>query len=196
MRQLARSRRPPAAAILFALLLASCSGHRPPAPPEPLPAVVLLPIADPPNRSAVRGIFMFYSWIADTRAAVPTQLDAALRSALRARGISAPPPTGESLIGAPTLHQAIAAVLASDLPAPALFIEIGKWEAENADFPAFVDVALDATLIDPGSGRILWTTHHEAGPVATRGAGSLAAAYQRAADEVAAWLVGRWSPPG
>jgi hypothetical protein len=31
--------------------------------------------------------------------------------------------------------------------------------------------------------------------VATRGAGSLAAAYQRAADEVAAWLVGRWTPP-
>jgi hypothetical protein len=180
--------------VLLGLLIAACAGHRPPAPPDPLPAVVLLPIADPPNRSAVRGVFTFYSWIAETRAAVPAQLAESIRRELQARHIAALAPSGETIIPAATLRQATAAVLASGLTAPALFVEIGKWEAENTDFPAFVDVALEATLVDPGSGRILWTTRHDAGPVATRGATSLAAAYQRAADEVAAWLVGRWSP--
>ncbi|MDX2170937.1 MAG: hypothetical protein SF182_27965 [Deltaproteobacteria bacterium] len=182
------------AAGMFALC-AGCASGRPPAPPDPLPAVVLLPIADPPNRSAVRGVFTFYSWIADTRAAVPSELDAALRRELRARRIAPLSPNGEALLPAMTLRQATAAVVASGLPAPALFVEIGKWEAENADFPSFVDVGLQATLLDPTSGRILWTTRHEPGPLATRGATGLADAYQRAAATVAAWLVGRWSAP-
>jgi len=155
--------------------------------------VVLLPIADPPDRSAVQGVFTFYSWIAATRAAVPAQLDAALRARLTANGIAVRAPRGAAAAGAATLAQATSSVLASDLDAPALFVEIDKWEAENTDFPAFVNVAVDATLIDARSGRILWTTRRTAGPVATRGATSLQAAYQRAADEVASWLVGRWA---
>jgi hypothetical protein len=77
------------------------------------------------------------------------------------------------------------------LEAPVLIVAIGKWEADDASYPAFVDVAVEATLLAP-SGHILWTAQRAAGPVATRGSTSLAAAYQRAAQQVAAELVGRW----
>lgn len=181
------------AALICLPLLAACAGHRPPPPPAPLAAVVLLPIADPPDRSAVQGVFAFYSWIAATRAAVPDQLDAALRQTLAARGIAVAAPRGESAIPAATLRAATEAVIASGLDAPALFVALDKWEAENTDFPAFVNVALSASLIAP-DGRLLWTTRRDARPVATRGASGLAAAYARAAGEVATWLVGSWQP--
>jgi hypothetical protein len=181
-----------ATAVLFALLLglAACAAHRAPAPAPALDAVVLLPIADPPNRSAVTGVFTFYSWIADTRAAVPAELAAAVRTRLAARGIAVLEPTGAAALPAASPAAAREAVRSSRLDAPALYIAIDKWEAQNTDFPAFVDIALHAELIEPDSGHCLWTFRRAAGPVATRAASGLAMAYQRAADTAAAWLVG------
>lgn len=181
------ARGPTGVAALLLAALGACAPHRPP-PPPPLTAVALLPIAGAPDRSAVTGIFTFYSWIAATRAAVPEQLAAALRAALAARGIAVAP---AGVAGATSLRQASDAVAAAHLPTPALFVVIDKWEAENVSAPQYVHVGLDATLIAP-SGKILWTTRHEARPVATLNATDLASAYQKAADAVAAWLVGEW----
>jgi hypothetical protein len=183
-----------AATVLALALLPACVTMRAAAPPRSVPAtVVLLPIYDPPERSAVGGIFTFYSWIAETRAAVPALLADALRAELARRGITlvdatdaAPPPDLDAARG----HAGRTAP-----GAPVLYIVIGKWEANQAQFPNYVDVALAATLFDPSSGRTLWTAGREAGPVATLGSASLAAAYQRAAAQIAADLVGRWPTP-
>lgn len=184
-----------AAAALLLVLLPACIAMRGAAPPHSVPAtVVLLPIYDPPERSAVSGIFTFYSWIAETRAAVPALLAGALRSELVRRGITL---ADASDAAAPRdLDAARALASRSALDAPALFIAIGKWEANQAQFPEYIDVALTATLFDPSSGRTLWTAGHEAGPIATLGSTSLTAAYQRAAAQVAGDLVGRWPTPG
>lgn len=173
---------------LALLALGACAPYRPP-PPPPLAAVALLPIADTPDRSAVTGVFTFYSWIAATRASVPDRLAAALRAALVARGIAV---VAADLPAGVALRQASAAVAALRPQTPALFVQLDKWEAENVDAPQFVDVALDATLFAP-SGKVLWTTRRKAGPVATRNATDLADAYQRAADAVAHGLVGNWT---
>jgi hypothetical protein len=135
----------------------------------------------------VTGVFTFYSWIAETRAAVPAQLVAALRATLARRGIAA---TTAALPPPASLAAAVDA--AAGLDAPALYVEIDKWEADNRTAPQYVDVALDATLLAPGSGKILWTSRHEATPIATRSAIDLAGAYRLAADAIAAWLVGGW----
>jgi hypothetical protein len=171
------------------LLLAACVGLHPPPPRDPVPEVALLAIHDPPERSAVSGIFTFYSWVAETRAAVPAMLADALRGQLAQRGIGV---VAGSAAGTPqTVAEARAAAGRAGLDAPALFVAIGKWEADDVSYPAFVDVAVEATLLAP-SGDVLWTARRAAGPVATRGSTSLAAAYQRAAQQVAADLVGRW----
>lgn len=182
-----RVARPAFLAVAVFCCLAACGPRRPP-PPAPLAAVVVLPIADAPDRSAVTGVFTFYSWIAEARAAVPAQLAGALRGAIARRGIAvqAAPATAPS-----SLQAAIDA--AAGLDAPALYVELGKWEAENRTAPQFVNVALEATLIAPGSGKILWTSRHVAGPFATRSAIDLTSAYRIAADEVAEWLVGEWT---
>ena len=144
-------------------------------------------IADPPDRSAVTGVFTFYSWIAEPARRCRQQL-AAVRARLAARGIAVLEPTGAAALPAASRDAARAAVRSSQLEGPALYIAIGKWEAQNTDFPAFVDVALDAELIAPDSGDTVWTTR-DAGPLATRGASSLAMAYRLAADAAAARLL-------
>lgn len=151
--------------------------------------MIVLPIAGAADRSAVTGIFTFYSWIAEPRAAVPAQFTDALRAALRRRGIAAP----SAPAPAPgSLPDAIDA--ARRLAAPALYVELAKWEAENRTVPQFVNVALEATLIAPHSGEILWTSGRLAGPFATRSAVDLASAYRLAAGAVAEWMVEEWSP--
>lgn len=154
--------------------------------------MALLPIADAPDRSAVTGVFTFYSWIAETRASVPDRLAAALRAALAARGITL---IAADLPPVTSVRQASEAVAAAHPSTPVLFLAIDKWEAENVDVPAYVNVGLDATLFAP-SGKILWTTRRQAGTVATRNVTTLADAYQRAAESVARGLVENWTTDG
>jgi hypothetical protein len=179
----------PRAIASACILLAGCAALDAPPPRDPVPAVALFAIHDPPERSAVTGIFTFYSWVAETRATVPTMLADALRSQLAERGIGV---VEGSAAGTPrTVAEAQEEAGRAGFETPVLFVAIDKWEADDASYPAFVDVAVEATLLAP-SGDILWTARRAAGPVATRGSTSLAAAYQRAAQQVAADLVGRW----
>jgi hypothetical protein len=67
-----------------------------------------------------------------------------------------------------------------------------KWEADDVTKPERVDVLVEASLLQRGSGKVLWSANGPDGPVVTRGATSLGEAYQRAAEAVADWLVGRW----
>lgn len=147
--------------------------------------MVVLPIADASDRSAVTGVFTFYSWIAEARASVPAQLTADLRAALDRRGIAA----GEGETAA-SLQAAI--TQAAGLDAPALYVVLYKWEAENRTSPQFVSVALDATLLAPGSGKILWTTGRVVMTVSTLNAIDLTSAYRVATASVTEWLVGEW----
>ena len=185
------------ALLAVATLLAACAARRVAPPPADLVRrVALLPPYDPPDRSAVTRVFTFYSWVAETRQQAPTMLAQAVAAQLQARGIAvvdADRVTAASGGRAPqTLTEARALIEHAGLDVPALYLNLEKYEASDHDFPAYVDVALDATLLAPGSGAILWTTHRAARPVATRGSTSLPDAYQSAATTVAADLVGDW----
>lgn len=183
-------------ALLAATLVASCAHHTHVGPPHaPITAVAVLPIYDPAERSAVSGVFTFHSWIADTRAAVPATLANAVRDALIAEGVAATVTSGTA---PKSVAEARETVTRDHLDTPALYISLGKWEASDADHPQYVEVALDASLIDAPNGRLLWTTRWQPAPVATRNATSLAAAYQAAARQVAGELVSGWHhvPPG
>src|SRR5262245_46073917 len=109
-----------------------------PAPPVSVPrAIALLPIDDPPNRSAVTGVFTFAGWLVPAQDAVPAQLTAALQGALEARGIAlrlADP--GAEPVGDLSAAQSFARAQIDDVPL--LWIAIRKWEADVADFPSLV----------------------------------------------------------
>ena len=147
---------------------------------------MVLPIADPSDRSAVTAASTFYSWIAEARDAVPSQLTAALRETLDRRGIA-------TRDGQPADSTRAAIAQAERRDAPALYVVLYKWEAENRTSPQFVSVALEATLLAPGSGKTLWTTGRIAMPVSTLNAIDLTGAYRMAAASVAEWLVGEWT---
>ena len=180
-----RTRVARSALIACCLLVAACAPRLPP-PPASLAAVVVLPIADASDRSAVTGVFTFYSWIAEARDAVPSQLTTGLRETLDRRGIA-------TRDGRPADSTQAAIAQAERLDAPVLYVVLYKWEAENRTSPQFVSVALEATLLAPGSGKTLWTTGRVAMPVSTLNAIDLTSAYRMATESVAEWLVGNWT---
>ncbi len=190
-----------ALALLASVLCGGCAAA-PPAPPPPVREVALLPVWNPPGRSAVIGVFTFDAWIRSTRDAVGDQLAVALRARLTALGLDV---TAASTPGgyAPVALRdavAIAAAARSQTPAldepgpprPLLYVRVLKWEADHVTRPERVDVLVEAALLQSGSGKVLWSARGPEGPVVTRGATSLGEGYRRAADAVADWLVGRW----
>jgi hypothetical protein len=86
---------------------------------------------------------------------------------------------------APGSAQAAAEIAArAKLAGLALYIEIRRWEPDAPTHPAFVLVALSTSLVDPASGRTVWTSDRSTGPVPTPGEVALGAAYVTAARKV------------
>jgi len=188
-------------ALLASVLCGGCAAA-PPAPPPPLSAVALLPVWDPPGRSAVAGVFTFDGWIRPTRDAVGVQLAVALRARLTALGLDITRATTPGGYAPVTLRDAVsvaaaargqaAALADAGPPPPLLYVRILKWEADDVTRPERIDALVEAALLQSGSGKVLWSARGPDGPVATRGATSLEDGYRRAAEAVADWLVGRW----
>ena len=67
------------------------------------------------------------------------------------------------------------------LPGAALYLEVRRWDADAPTHPAFVLAGVAASLVDPSSGRVLWSTDRAVGPVPTPGEVALGPAYVTAA---------------
>ena len=75
-----------------------------------------------------------------------------------------------------------------------LYIEIRRWESNGGTEPTFIIAAVSATLIEPRSGRILWTSEHPSQPVPTPGIISLGSAYAVAAHTLMTKLLAPLAP--
>ena len=83
------------------------------------------------------------------------------------------------------------------IQAAALYIDVRRWDPDAPTHPAYVIAAVEATLLEPGTGRVLWTETYGARPVATPGVVVLGDAYVTAARKVMEDLLGSLRPaPG
>ncbi len=187
-------------ALACVLFVAGCA--RPPsAPPPDLPRTVA--VLPPANHTGdpllVAGASFFERWaLRSDRVTVPDVLAAEARVQLLRRGFAVVPAdvvataTGDR---APESAAAAAAVAArARLPGLALWIEVRRWEPDAPAHPAFVIVALAASLVDPASGRVVWTNAPPPAPVATPGEVELGAAYVTAARKAVAALLAPLGP--
>jgi hypothetical protein len=101
---------------------------------------------------------------------------------------------GSTTPGSP--EEAVDLLSHSKLTGNALYIEIKRWEADDISVfrPKQVLVALDASLIDAATGRVVWTAHRSLRPAPTTGAASPWVADMIAAHAVIEDLLGSWGP--
>jgi hypothetical protein len=184
--------------VVAAVLLLGC-GVAPPAPPPSTVqrVAVLLPSNRTGDGLLVAGTSLLEKYALKTdRVTVPDVLGAELREQLARRGLAVVPPevvqsaTAGRAAGTPEA----AAEMARNghLDVPVLMVVIDRWEPDAETHPAFVIVALDAALVDPSNGAVLWHAHRTASPIATSGTVNLGSAYEIAARKAAAELLRSW----
>jgi hypothetical protein len=186
---------------LLPVFTVSCTLQTVSAPPASVSTVAVLPphnrTGDPllvtgsslPRRSVFR----------DQPVTIADMLAAEVYEELEQRGFTViVPQMVAAAIGGqtPTSPQDAAALAArGQLTGSALYLEIRQWEpADSSLRPWRVLVALDASVIDVATGRVVWTAHLPLRPVQTSGAVTRADAYTLAAHEVARELFAAWSP--
>ena len=168
--------------LLVALLaLVSCAGcTTAPAPFPPAPVGVQDIAIQPPSNQTGRDLIvdqpgLLASYLGEKRETVPEVLAGDLRTLLRDRGF-----------------RVLAAPAGS---VPTLRTEIRRWDPYSADYSR-ITVSLLATLIDPTSGRTLWTAERSGWHVETPAARNGQEASGIAARDVARTLVEGWQPGG
>ena len=136
--------------------------------------------------------------LASSRVTVPDVLAAEARLQLARRGFTvvAPDVVDRATEGkTPGSAEAAAEIAAhGKLPGLALFLDIRRWEPDAPTHPAFVIVGVTASLVDPATGRVTWTTDRPPAPVPTPGEVVLGAAYITAARKVTAELLAPLGP--
>src|SRR5207244_2465347 len=126
--------------------------------------------------------------LADARVTVSDVLAAEARLQLARRGFDVVP--AETVEGgtrgrAPGSARAAGELAKqAELPGLALYLEIRRWDPDAPTHPAFVLVGLAASLVDPASGRVLWSADHPVRPVPTPGEVAVGPAYVTAARKV------------
>ena len=182
--------------LAFALLPA-CSVSAPRSAPPAIAGgtIVVLP---PNNRTGdpllVAGASFFEKYaLQSDRITVPDVLAAEARQQLARRGFE--------VIAAERVSEAIGtrvptdASNAADLAAThqlngmVLYIEIRRWEADVPVHPVFVIASVEASLIEPSTGRVLWSKDHPSRPIPTPGVVNLGDAYSIAARALVTELV-------
>ncbi len=163
--------------VLLALMVAGCA--RSPTSASIAATAGAIAVLPPNNRTgddllvapgSLVGKYVFD----DARVTIPDVLAGEARRQLARRGYTlVPTETVDTALGGQRPDSAPdAALLATrhHIDASVLYIEIRNWEA-NAHFnPDFVIVSIQATLVDPSTGRVLWTADHPSRPVPTPGA--------------------------
>jgi hypothetical protein len=167
--------------LVAVLALAWCAGcTTAPAPFPPGPGGVQDIAVQPPSNRTGRDLIvdqpgLLGSYLGDTSETVPEVLASDLRTLLRDRGFRVVAANAE---GVPTLRT-----------------EIRRWDPYSADYSR-ITVSLLATLIDPTSGRTLWTTERSDWNVQTTDARNGPEASGIAARDVARALIEGWQPGG
>lgn len=190
-------------AALVLLVVAACG--RPVAEPPPRDIVRTVAVLPPANRTGasllVAGTSALEKYAFRTeRVTVPDVVASEARLQLARRGFSVVP--AEEVERATGGHEPGSADAAADMAAHgnlgglALYVEIRRWEPDAPTHPAFVLVALTATLIDPASHRVVWTASRSTSPVATPGEVAIGAAYVTAARKVMEEVLAPLGPAG
>jgi hypothetical protein len=162
--------------LLLALaVLAGCIHAAPPLPPGPSGlqhVVVEQPVNRTGNELVVDGPGMFSRLIGERPSTVPDVLADDLRARLEYQGFR----VGKGREDAPVLRT-----------------EIRRWDPYTADWAA-VKVDIAVTLVEPASGRTLWTTTRSDWSVRTMNAGSRGEAFRMASAAAAEALLAGWQP--
>jgi hypothetical protein len=188
----------PRACLLLGLLALGCGVAPVPGPPATVRTVAVL---TPGNRTGdellVAGTSVLERYAFGTeRVTVPQVLAIELRAALARRGyaVTAPELVVAATEGRPVYGPEAAAEIArhGHLDEPVLMVVVDQWQPDAPTQPAFVIVALEAALVEPSSGTVLWHTRRRASPVATPGSVTLGAAYEIAVQKVVENLIEAW----
>ena len=185
------------------LVVAACGRPAPEAPPANLVRTVA--VLPPANRTGdgllVAGASALEQYAFRTdRVTVPDVVASEARLQLARRGFSVVP--AEDVERATGGHEPGSADAAADIAARAnlgglaLYVEIRRWEPDAPTHPAFVLVALTASLVDPASHRVVWSANRSTSPVATPGEVAIGAAYVTAARKVMEEVLAPLGPTG
>jgi hypothetical protein len=175
---------------MVVLVAAGCA--RPPAPPpRDLPrTVAVLPTHNETGGSLpVAGSSLLERYAFDTRpVTVPDVLASEARLQLAYRGFTVV--RGDVVAQATDNPPPSSAEAAADiarrahLDGAALFIDLRRWNPDPPTEPRVVIVDLVVSLVDPPTGRTLWTNHWSTRPLRTVGEATLGAADIAAARAV------------
>jgi hypothetical protein len=172
--------------MLLAFCLAGCARTPPPAL-QPVCTIAVLPAN---NRTGdpllIAGASFLEKYVLPTgRYTVADAIAAEARAELAQRGFEV---VAAQVVDAATNGQipgsaeAAAGLAARNhVDGTVLYIEIRRWEPNVGAQPTFVIASVTATLIEPATGRVLWTGEHPSRPVQTPGIINLGDAYAVAA---------------
>jgi hypothetical protein len=90
--------------------------------------------------------------------------------------------------------QAAALAREKGIEAAVLYMEVFRWELDAPFHPAYVIAGVEAALVDPKTGGVLWTARRAARPAATPGVVVPGDAHVSAARRVASELLGSLKP--
>ena len=181
----------PALVLLSAMFLAACT--RPPAPVSPVATASPIAVLPPNNRTGddllvAGGSFLEKYAFHTERLTVSDVLATEARWQLERRGYTVvPAETVGAALGAQrpeSAPEAAALAVRQHINASVLYIEIRRWEPDGHFNPDFVIVSIELTLLDPATGRVLWTANHPSRPVPTPGVVNSGQAYVIAAAKV------------
>lgn len=163
-------------AVVATATVAGCGPSVPPLPPAPR-GVQQISVQSPANQTGAALVVdepgMIGHYFGEQTSTVPELLASDLRKLLADRGFRV--------------------LLATTDAAPTLRTEIRRWEPYSADYSQ-VTVSLVASLVDPPSGRALWTAERTNWRVQTPDARNAPEASASAAREIARALIEGWQP--
>ena len=171
-------------------LIAACARPLPPPPADMVRTVAVLP---PANRTGdpllVAGTSFLEKYaLKSDRVTVPDVLASEARLQLARRGftvVSADDVERATEGRAPGSPAAAAEIaFRAKLTGLALFLDVRRWEPDAPTHPTFVLVGLTASLVDPATGRVVWSAERRMSPVPTPGEVALGPAYVTAARKV------------
>ena len=174
---------------LLGLSVGSCARA-----PIPVPVAVQRIAVFPPNNQTgdpllvAAGTALEGYTFATERVTVPDLLAAEARTQLTRRGFALVDPRAVDSAtrnAVPSSVQDAAAIATRNkIDGAVLYTVVRQWEPDNAFQPRTVVAAVEVSLVDAASGRVLWSAEHPARPIQTDGAISVGQAYGMAARMV------------